>query len=187
MASRCRASASGAAHPWPRATTSASAVTSSPSKSAPADDRLLTQPFGQCVQSRAAEVRKRRRAAGHRHQESLPGAGDLGSVAVCPIHVGRAQQQSPYPASGAEPGVTGYQAEDPLEPIGRDAARPTERAADVLVMDRAVDERDHAAETRCQSTWLEVIAQKFQQLLRTHGRELVDAHLVHLVGPDRKS
>ena len=54
----------------------------------------------------------------------------------------------------------------------------SERAPDVLVMDRAVDERDHAAETRGQPLGRQMIAQEFEQLLRAQWRELVHADLV---------
>ena len=49
-------------------------------------------------------------------------------------------------------------------------------------MDRAVDERDHAAETRCQAAWLEVISQELQQLLRAQGRELVETDCAAALG-----
>jgi hypothetical protein len=97
---------------------------------------------------------------------------------VGPLNIGGAQAQAADPASRAETGITGHQRKDPREPIGRHVTRPVERAPDVLVMDGAVDERDHPAETGCQSPWLEVAAQEFQQLVRGQSREFVDAHLV---------
>jgi hypothetical protein len=56
-----------------------------------------------------------------------------------------------------------------------DAGRP---AIAVLVVDRAVHERDHSAETRGEPLRLEVIAEKLKQLSRAQCPELVDAHLV---------
>ncbi len=45
-------------------------------------------------------------------------------------------------------------------------------------MDSVVDEGDHAAETCCQSSGLEVIVQEGQQLGRTQLHKLVDPRLL---------
>lgn len=89
-----------------------------------------------------------------------------------------AQSQSPHPASCAEPGVAWHQAEDTAESIDGDGAGLAKRALDVLAVDQAVDERDHSAETSGQSLGCQMIAEKFEQLLRAQRRELVDADLV---------
>src|SRR5262249_38834470 len=94
------------------------------------------------------------------------------------VDIGGPQAQPPDPASRAEPWIAGYQAEHPVESVGRDDAWPVQRAADVLVMDGAVHERDHPPETCCQPLWLEVAAEKLEQLLGAALRELVDTHLV---------
>lgn len=57
----------------------------------------------------------------------------------------------------------------------------TERAADILVVDHAIDEGDHSAETRCQPTRLEMPADIVGQLLWAEPSEFVDTHLI---GPD---
>lgn len=75
-------------------------------------------------------------------------------------------------------GLPGTKSEHPLEPSGRHTARTAERPADVLVMDRAVAQGDHAAETGCQSLRLEVVTQQGEQLRGAQRGELVDAHLV---------
>ena len=52
------------------------------------------------------------------------------------------------------------------QPFGRDGARPSERAPDVLVMDECLDQGDPSAQRCGQPPRLQVICQQGQQLLR---------------------
>lgn len=88
------------------------------------------------------------------------------------------QAQSPDPTARAQPRVAGQQRKDPRQPVGRDIARPVQRAADVLVMDRVVDKTDHSTQPRGQPRGIEVPVEVVQQLGLRQLRELVHPDLI---------
>ncbi len=79
---------------------------------------------------------------GDRHQHGFRRSGQLWSPAVTPVQIGRCQA---YAAGEVPPRqLRGAQAvtQHTTQPFGRDLARQTERAADVLMMDGDIEQSE---------------------------------------------
>ena len=105
------------------------------------------------------------------------------SPAVTPVQVGRCQA---YAAGEVPPRqLGGVQAvtQHTTQPFGWDLARQTERAADVVMMDGDVEQREPASEGRGQPLRPQPSLQPVEELFGAERCEFVDPHLIGVNDP----
>jgi hypothetical protein len=101
---------------------------------------------------------------GHRHDEGFSRPGYFGAVAVDPVHVGGDQAYAAGFAGAACRGRAQRDVEHPLEPLGRNDPPDTEGSSNILLVDHAVHQGDHAAERRRESAWRDARSHQVSEL-----------------------
>ncbi len=112
------------------------------------------------------QFRERGRASGHGHQQCLTRALDCGALAGGPGQIGRREGEPAQAFGGADGWGPGREPQRRQHPLGGDLAEDAQCAADVLVVNESISERDPAAEKGGQSSRLQVIPRPGEQVLR---------------------
>jgi len=97
---------------------------------------------------------------------SLTRALDHGALAGGPGQIGRREAEPAQASGGADGRGPGREPQRRQHPLGGDLAEDAQCAADVLVVDESIGERDPAAEKGGQSGRVQVMPRPGEQVLR---------------------